>query len=199
MDSALGTAEHSWPRPVLFMDRGCPFAHRVLALLDHLDVAHDTKAAPVGQIPDGLEAWSPSGRIPLLVHGAIAIGESRVMLEHLAEAYAFDCAYPSELVRRTLHRHAMALFDNFLIPTLLRGDDGLATARLAECVDVLERVTADSLPEPGLLAFHLAPMWLRCKWWRRDRAITHALASRRALAGWLDDAARLPAIVRTIR
>ena len=36
--------------------------------------------------------------MPLLVHGDLSIGESRVMLDYLAEAYAFEHAYPTEVM-----------------------------------------------------------------------------------------------------
>ena len=39
--------------PVLFADRGCPFAHRVRALLDHLTVVHDVVESPPGERPLG--------------------------------------------------------------------------------------------------------------------------------------------------
>lgn len=184
------------PRPLLLADRGCPFAHRVLALLDHLGVGHDLQEATLGQLPEGLSRWSPSGRVPLLVHGTIVIGESRVMLEHLAEAYGFEAAYPGELAPRTLHRHAMALMDASVAPLLTRPSATLDDARLAECLDVFAGV-ARAPPEPCLLAFHFAPVWLRFQWWYPERAVTRALRARPELAAWLDHAAKLPAVART--
>jgi len=178
------------------MDRGCPFAHRVLSLLDHLGVEPETREAPLGQLPEGLERWSPSGRVPLLVHGALVIGESRVMLEHLAEAYGFDSAYPRELTQRTLQRHAMALMDGSVAPALTRPDWKPDAARLAECLDVFEGAT-QAPPEPGLFTFHFAPVWLRFQWWHPEGAVTRALADRPKLAAWLDDAASLAAVQRT--
>jgi glutathione S-transferase len=188
-------AQHA-TAPRLFADRGCPFAHRVLALLEQLDLALELSESPVGQKPEGLEKWSPSGRIPLLVHGDVVIGESRVIMEYLAEAYAFESAYPSALVERTMHRHAMAIVDDFVTPRLFR-EDAIADARIEECLDVLQRVTDASRPVPCLLVFHLAPLWLRFKWWRPESAVTAAIARRKDLATWLDGATHLPAVQRT--
>ncbi|MBK7580484.1 MAG: glutathione S-transferase N-terminal domain-containing protein [Myxococcales bacterium] len=181
---------------MLFMDRGCPFAHRVLALLEHLGVGYDSHEAPLGALPEGLSRWSPSGRIPLLIHGGVTIGESRVMLEHLAEAYGFDSAYSDVLNERTLERHAMALMDGSVAPWLTRDDAEPEPTRLAECLDVFEGVT-HSPPGPGLLSFHFAPVWLRFQWWWPDGLITRAIRDRRTLAAWLDQAAQLPAVVRS--
>lgn len=185
------------PRPLMLVDRGCPFAHRVSALLHHLDVAYDSVEAPVGQLPEGLERWSPSGRIPLLVHGEVVVGESRVMLEHLAEAYAFENAYPTRLVDRTKHRHAMAVMDVFVAPWLHHDDEVVGDARLDESVEVLHGVTQVSECAPCLLAFHLAPLWLRFQWWRPNGAVTRAIRQRPGLAEWLDGAAGLAAVEQT--
>lgn len=183
-------------KPLLLADRGCPFAHRALALLDHLNVERDLRESAIGQLPEGIEQWSPTGRIPLLVDGDVVIGESRVMLEHLAEAHGFADAFPRELSARTMHRHAMALFDVVLVSRLLRDDGKGNAARLEECLDVFERVMRTP-PAPSLLAFHFAPIWLRFQWWHPEGAITRAILRRPSLASWLDEATRLPAVVRT--
>jgi len=168
----------------------------VLALLDHLDVPCESKQAPVGQLPDGLEHWSPSGRVPLLVHGAVVIGESRVMLEYLSEAYEFEAAYPAGLRERTRHRYAMALMDGFLAPALATAG-ALDVARLGECLDVIEDAALAAPDVPCLLTMHLAPLWLRFQWWRPEWDVTRAIRERPKLAAWLDAAASSAAIVRT--
>ncbi len=181
--------------PVLFADRGCPFAHRVLALFCELGVTPELRLAAAREVPEGLAAYSPSGRIPFLVDGPVAIGESRVILEHLAEAYAFERAYPTDLSHRTRQRHAMAVFDGVVVPRLFR-EDGLDLPRLIECLDVLERAAA-APAAPSLFAFHVAPFWLRFQWWRPEGAVTRAVRRRPALASWLDAAAALGAVART--
>lgn len=183
-------------KPLLLADRGCPFAHRVRALLDHLGVACSLVEAPPGERPAALAEWSPSGRLPFLVDGDLAIGESRVMLEHLADAHAFAAAYPSALAERTLHREAMTLVDAYLVPALF-ADPPLAAARLTECVDRLEAVTTITALDPSLLVFHLAPIWLRLQWWKPNGTVTTAIRARPQLVSWLDAAAATPSIVRT--
>jgi glutathione S-transferase len=183
-------------RPVILADHGCPFAHRALALLDHLGVAHELRATPRGQLPEGLRQVSPSGRLPMLVHGELAIGESRVMLEHLAEAYGFAGAYPAGLVERSLHRQALALVDSLVAPRLFH-DPGAPDPRLTECLDVIEALARSTPPEPSLLAFHVAPIWQRLQWWQPDGGLTCAIRTRPTLAGWLDRTAGLPPVVRT--
>lgn len=187
-------------RPTLFGDRGCPFAHRVRALLDHLAVAHDVIESAPGERPAGLGRWSASGRIPMLVHGELAIGESRVMLEHLAEVYAFDGAYPASVSERSIHREAMAIVDGEIAPALFiagGGDRRLPEARLGEYLDRLEGVARITAPAACVLSFHLAPIWQRLQWWRPEGEITRSLRARPRLVEWLDATIRIPAVART--
>lgn len=184
------------PRPVVYWDTGCPYAQRIQALLVHLGVPFDSEEAPHGHRPPGLFAWSPSGRIPFFVQGDLGLGESRVILEYLAEAYGFGAAWSADLRERALERQAAALFDVVLVPSVFRDDAKVAEARLAECLDVFEAI-ADRPVAPSLLAFLVAPMWLRLTWWRPERPVTQALHERARLRAWLDGIGQLPAVVAT--
>jgi glutathione S-transferase len=184
-------------RPHVFADEACPFAHRVLALLDHLGLAYDLTESPVGMKPPGLEQWSPSGRIPFFVHGPLAIGESRVILEYLAEEYGLESGRPRGPVERAQQGHAMALFDGSVVPRIRGDDDAGRRDHLVECLDVLTSVTRASPPEPSVLAFHVAPMWLRLQWWRPEGRATREIRERPELAAWLDAVANLASIART--
>jgi glutathione S-transferase len=183
---------------ILFADRGCPFAHRVLALLEHLGRPPDLRESVVGEKPDGLYQYTSSGVIPLLVHRDLVLTESRVMLEHLAEHYAFADAYPLDLGARSRHRHAMAVVDAYLAPLLFgRIDADVDGPRLADALRVLEVATAGVGPRPHLLAFHLAPIWLRFQWWHPAHPMIRAIEARGALCRWLDTAAQLECLKRT--
>lgn len=186
------------PPPLLFFDRGCPFAHRVLALLEHLGLATDRRMSRVGNKPDGLEHYSPSGRIPLLVHTGLVLTESRVMLEHLAEYYGFVDAYPASLGIRSLHRNAMAVVDDCLVPLLMgRGHAESDEPRLDEALSSLEKATAPVAPRPCLLTFQVTPIWGAFRSWQPSGAVTRAIETRAGLRGWLDAAARLDCLART--
>ena len=183
---------------ILFADRGCPFAHRVLALFAHLGCRPDLRESRVGEKPDGLDRYSSSGVIPLLVHGDFVLTESRVMLEHLAEHYAFADAYPVDLKTRSLHRHAMAVVDVFLAPLLFdKTDDAVDSARLEDALQILEQATASVAPQPHLLAMHSAPIWWRFRLWHPTHVVTQAIEARTALCAWLDTALALDCLTRT--
>ncbi|MCO4762067.1 MAG: glutathione S-transferase [Myxococcales bacterium] len=180
---------------IVFSDRGCPYAHRVLALLAHLGVPFDHRQAMLGDKPPGIERYSARGSIPLLVDGELVLTESRVILSYLAEAYDFEGAFPGHLAHRTRHRLAMALVDDWLAPALF-GQRDVPGARAREVLDALQQATVTP-PHPSLLAFHVAPIWLRYRRLRPTSEITRAIEARTALCGWLDAVAALPAIERT--
>jgi len=183
---------------ILFSDRGCPFTHRVLALLDHLGCPPDLRESIVGQKPEGLYQYSSSGHIPLLVHGDLVLTESRVMLEHLAEYYELDESYPADLGARSLHRHAMAVVDAFLAPLLFAPTDTDVDApSLNDALRALEDATASAALQPCLLAFHVAPIWLWFRLWHPAHAVTRAVQARGALCVWLDAAVQLDCLRRT--
>lgn len=119
----------------------------MLALLDHLGCPPDLRESMVGEKPEGLYQYSSSGHIPLLVHGDLVLTESRVMLEHLAEHYGLDEAYPADLGARSLHRHAMAVVDVFLAPLLFTPTDTDVDAPgLDDALRALEDATASAAP-----------------------------------------------------
>lgn len=182
---------------ILFSDRGCPFAHRVLALFDHLGCQPDLRESMFGEKPEGISQYSASGGVPLLVHGDLIFTESRVMLEHLAEVYEFEESYPEDLAARSLHRHAMAIVDDFLAPQLFARTD-VDALRLDDALRALEIATVTVVaPQACLLVFHVAPIWLRFLLWHPTHAVTRAVQARDALCSWLDAAVQLGCLRRT--
>ena len=182
----------------LYSDRGCPFAHRVLALLDHLGLPFERHESKLGEKPDGLARYSASETIPLLVHGDLVLTESRVMLEYVADRFGFAGAFPSDLASRARHRHAMAVVDDFLAPHLLRASlADTERARLEDSLRALEAATAGSESGPSLLAFHVAPIWLRYRWWKPASPIIRAVEAHPSLSRWLDAAVALDAVAST--
>lgn len=182
---------------ILFADRGCPFAHRVLALLEHLGYPIDLRESMVGEKPGEIYQYSSSGTIPLLVHGDLVLTESRVMLEHLAEHYAFDNAYPADLATRSRHRRAMAIVDDFFAPLLFgRTNAEVDGPRLDDALRALEEATTVE-PRPNLLSLHITPIWLRFRMWHPAHVVTHAIELRSTLCQWLDTAVQIDCLVRT--
>lgn len=180
---------------ILFSDRGCPFAHRVIALFDHLECKPDLRELMVGEKTDELYQYSASGSVPLLVDGDLVFTESRVMLEYLAEFYEFE-SYPANLRGRSLHRHAMAVVDDFLVPLLFVRAEVDAN-RLDDALNAIEAATATMAPQPCLLVFHIAPIWLWFRSWRPEHAVARAIQARSHLCDWLDATIQLDSLRRT--
>jgi len=184
--------------PILFSDRGCPFAHRVLALLDHLGAPVERRETAVGAKPAGLEQYSAAKRIPLLVHGDLVLTESRVIAEHLAEYHSFADAYPDDVATRSRHRHAMALLDLTIVPVLFgRKQIAIGDLQLDDALRALAAATESTTPRPCLLSLHAAPMWLRLRWWQPTGTVARAVQARPTLQAWLDATIELACVNRT--
>lgn len=186
-------------RPVLFCDRGCPFAHRVLALLHLLGIEHERREAPLGEPPEGLHRHAPTGRIPLWVDGDLVLSESRVILEYLSEAHGWSRGWPggwpSDARARARHRLAAEAVDQWMTPWLFGVPPDATVARLPAALDALEAAIA-APPAAGLLALVVGPVWLRCGWYARA-PVLDAVARRPGLQAWLDAARDLPSVRAT--
>lgn len=166
-------------------------------MLDYLDVAFNRREAALGTKPAGIERYSPSGRIPLLVHEGLTISESRVILDYLAGRYGFADAYPDDLVPRTRHRYAIAVADDVLAPLLFPGAVADNELRTTEVLDAMEAATATVRPGASMLAMHLGPLWFAFRAWHPGGPTTRAIRARPALHEWLEAAAALPFVTRS--
>lgn len=75
-------------------------------LLRHYGIASDDRIIELQQ-PDSaarLRAVSPSGRVPVLEHGAVRVWESLAICEYLAETFALSAAWPAAREPRALAR-----------------------------------------------------------------------------------------------
>ena len=60
----------------LVADEGCPFTHRIRALAAYLGLELERVEVPIGRKHPVALAHSPTGRVPLLIHDGLVIGES---------------------------------------------------------------------------------------------------------------------------
>lgn len=92
----------------------------------------------------------------------------------------------------------MAIVDDFLAPLLFGLTDADVDApRLADALRTFEDATASVVPQPYLLAFHVAPIWLWFRWWHLAHAVTRAVQARCTLCDWLDAVDQLDCLRRT--
>ncbi|THD44371.1 MAG: glutathione S-transferase [Bradyrhizobium sp.] len=143
-------------------------SHRVLWLLEELGVSYEIKLYkrdPVTMLaPPALRAVHPLGKSPVIVDGAITLGESGAIVEYLVEKYpapamapargtaewarylywlhfAEGTAMPSLLLKLVLHRMATAPpwpIRPIVAPVVRRARDQIVTPRLAENLDLME-------------------------------------------------------------
>ncbi len=183
-------------RPLqLYSDFGCPYAHRVLALLTELGLEFDHHESPIGAHPDGLEPHSPSGRLPILVHGDLVLGESVVILEYLADTFGFDAPFHADPTSRARQREVLAMVDVHLTPLALTSGVPPNMARFEEFLDVLTRAVLPG--PPSLLTFALGPIWLRLRWKGDAAEFMRSIRARPLLEHWLDAMADQPSVTAT--
>lgn len=172
-------------KPVhVYSDFGCPFAHRVLAILTELGLEFEHHESEIGVHPKGLELHSPSGRLPILVHGDLVLGESVVILEYLADRFGFDAPFHRDSASRARQREVLAMVDVHLTPLVFTSGEPPDMARFEEFLDVLTRAI---LPGPApLLTFVLGPVWLRLRWKGDSADFMRSIRARPLLEDWLD-------------
>ncbi len=184
----------------LYSDYGCPFAHRVEAVLHHLEQPYRIQLVEPAEEVAALRALSPSGRVPLVTVGVVKLYEAAVIADYFAETLGWRDAYPAEAERRAHHRIAIrrleAVWQTFA--------DGLAgrrpatsAARIDEDLDHLEETVRATSHAPSLLAFTAVPFWQRWTWSENRSELAARVRGRAALEGWLRAAAELPALRAT--
>lgn len=96
----------------LYTSRLCPFAHRVrLTLAEKGLAAEHVEIDPKGK-PRDFHLLSPTGRIPLLEHGAVRIWESAVIMQYIEEAFPDTPLMPATPADRAATRLWLEFADN---------------------------------------------------------------------------------------
>jgi len=190
---------------LLYSAQVCPFAQRPRALLTHLGEPFELREIDLGARDPEFLARTPTGRVPLLVEGTLALYESQVIADYLAETRGFTAAYSADAGLRARQRLAMKRWDEAVGPAFYRSlrdpaalsdDDTRALSR--ELDEIAETVAAAGAPTADLLAFHCAPFWARMTWLREHAPLPAQVDAREPLRAWLDAAVALPAIQATL-
>lgn len=183
---------------ILFGDAGCPFARRVTSLCMHLRVPLDVRESEIGSPPSELADHVSGKRLPVLVDDDLVLLESRVMLEHIADRFAFADAYPTELSARSRDRNAMALVDDYFAPMLFGASRAEPDAlRFADAFRALHDAIRADASHPRLLTFHVAPILACFRLWHPMHPVTQAVRSHPAVGAWVDAALSIDALTRT--
>ncbi|MCO4746252.1 MAG: glutathione S-transferase N-terminal domain-containing protein [Proteobacteria bacterium] len=178
----------------LIADEGCPYGHRIRALAAHLELGLQVVEGPIGQAHPEALAHSPTGRVPLLVHGSLVLGESVVIGDYLADLGDWR-GFPAGPGERARHREAMALFDLYLAGLVFRPRP--VSPRAEEVLDRLQELVLAFDVSPCRLAFHVAPFFLRVLHWYPEGPLLQAIAGRPGLRAWLHASCALDPVLAT--
>jgi glutathione S-transferase len=88
----------------LYTFKLCPFAHRVRLAIAEKKLQAELIEIDLKNKPADFLALSPTGRVPLLLHGGFKLWESAIILEYLEEAFPFHPLMPSQPEERAKAR-----------------------------------------------------------------------------------------------
>ena len=189
----------------IFSSAGCPFAHRTRALLEHLNEPFELREVDLDNRDPELLELSPNGKVPFLVDGDFRLFESGVINDYLAEKLGFETAYSDDVELRALQRLVMRRWDEVVVPTFydtLRRpeilEEELRASLSRELAFLSTAVLRMEEAVENLAAIHVATHWTRMDWLRDFTPLPALIDEHPALRRWLDRAAELPTVQRTL-
>ena len=194
----------------IFSAQGCPFAHRTRALLEHLGEPYEVREVDLDNRNPELLEQSPTGKVPFLVDGDVRLFESRVINDYLAEKLSFAGSYADDVELRALQRLFMERWDAVVTPAFYRSlrdpdylDDDVRESlsrELSFMEGTIARIDGHDRPAAvnSLPAIHAATHWARMDWLRELTPLAEIIGGFPKLKSWLDRAAALPAVQKTL-
>ena len=147
----------------------CPYVHRTSALLAEIDVPFTARFVDLKAKPEWFLALSPRGKVPVLVVDDVALFESAVILEYVAERFAPELV-PEDPLARARQRMWIEISGD-----LIMGQYKIATAGSANDRAVAVAQSGETLARfqpliegayvggarPGLIDFAAGPALVR--------------------------------------
>ncbi len=121
----------------------CPFAQRVLGVLEIKGVDYELERLLLGEKPDWFLKASPAAQVPILIEDRGVLFESSAICEYLDEVYEEPKLHPRDPFKRAQHRAwAELAAKNYLVqcPTMRSPTTAQFEERKAEFLTVLEKV-----------------------------------------------------------
>ncbi len=189
----------------LFSSTGCPYAHRTRALLEHLGQDYVSREVDLDNRDPELLKLSPTGKVPFLLDGEYKLFESALINDYLTEKHGFDAAYAGDLELRMQQKLIMRQWDSAVLPAFYRslGNPEYLDAEVTDAIrreltymaEVVERSGDENAALPSL---HFGTHWARIDWLREFSGLASLVDEQPILREWLDRAARLPALQKTL-
>jgi len=102
----------------LYQRTDCPFCWKVRIALVELGLAYQIVEIQFGEKHPEVGSLSPTGSVPVLVDGDMAVWESAVMLEYLDSRYAPGKLFPGDAAEQSRIRLLHAYSDKIAGPSL---------------------------------------------------------------------------------
>ncbi len=192
----------------LYTFKLCPFAHRVRLALAEKRLMAEQIEIDLKNKPADFKALSPTGHVPLLMHGTTKLWESAVILEYLEEAFPQHSLMPLQPAARAKARLWIEFANARLFaPThrlIFTEDDTLRRELVAAMIESVRVLDAAVTEQPGggpyLLGdqFTLADIALY-PWFEQAATLARFSAFRmpadcRGVAKWCEAIAQRPAV-----
>jgi glutathione S-transferase len=144
----------------LFSYEACPYAQRTRMTLIEKGVPFTLTEVDLYNKPDWFKQLSPTGKVPLLRHGADLIYESRIINEYLEETFPAPAMLPRDPGARARARIWIDYCDTSLMPALhaLIGDRRNPEKQVRNRQVVREKLLF--LESEGLRRLSDGPYWL---------------------------------------
>jgi glutathione S-transferase len=124
-------------------DAICPFAQRVIAVLELKGVNHEVELISLGDKPKWFLKASPNAQVPILIEDRGVLFESSAICEYLDEAYGEPKLHPQDPFKRAQHRAwAELAAKNYLVqcPTMRSTAAEIFEERKAKFLTAFEKV-----------------------------------------------------------
>lgn len=137
----------------------CPFAQRVIGVLELKAIDHDIERISLVDKPEWFLKISPNGKVPILIEDKGVLFESSVICEYLDEVYEDYKLHPLDPFTRAQHRAWDALAaSNYLVqcPTMRSPTPAAFEERNAQLSSAFEKIEKVLGPGPYFQVDHLS-------------------------------------------
>ncbi len=121
----------------------CPFAQRVIGILELKGVDYEIERISLGEKPDWFLKASPNGQVPIIIDDRGVLFESSAICEFLDEVYGAAKLHPQDPFKRAQHRAwAELAASNYLVqcPTMRSPTVEIFEERKAKFLPAIDKV-----------------------------------------------------------
>ena len=177
----------------LYVSVYSPFAQRVLAVADRLNIKLERDEIDLDNKPDDFLRRSPTGEVPLFYTEDRLLYGSDVIAGWLAERAGWEKAWPGDPYWAWRQRLVVQQWDRVIVPlfrTGLEDNRELMENRdsfLGELDWFEDLIRRSAPPTDSMLGLCVGPFWQRFRWYEQEIRFSDWLKGYDVLVSWLDD------------